>query len=133
MTYEDPAVDVRDLWYRLRLVGRDGSEAFTAPVQVAATNRRTVLGPAFVSARNGPVRIHYSLASKEERVSLEVFDVTGRRVVVGYQGQGSPGDHVANWNRHDSSGRRGVPRGVYLVRLSTAEERLSTKLLLAPR
>jgi len=51
----------------------------------------------------------------DDLVSIDVFDLTGRRVRSLARGEETAGIHDLTWNLTDESGRR-VPVGVYLVR-----------------
>ena len=72
--------------------------------------------------------IKYDLP-RPSRVSLRIFDVSGRlvRVVVGSDMQ-QPGRHEAVWNGRDDSGR-GVAAGLYFYRL-TADSFTDTQRML---
>ncbi len=61
-------------------------------------------------------RIRYSLADTGPH-SLEVYDLTGRRVATLAGGSAASGSHSMVWDLTDGSGGR-VPAGVYHVRLS---------------
>ncbi|MBZ0268314.1 T9SS type A sorting domain-containing protein [bacterium] len=54
-------------------------------------------------------------------VRLDVFDVTGRRVIRLVDGPLPAGSHTARWDGRDASGSR-VASGVYLLRLSAGDE-----------
>ncbi len=64
--------------------------------------------------------VRFSLAVAG-RVTLEVYDLRGRRVRRVHDGALASGPHVLTWNRRDDDGRA-VPGGVYLVRLSAGAE-----------
>ena len=60
---------------------------------------------------------------------LEVFSLTGQRVVVLYQGPQQAGYHRLHWDALDDAGRP-VASGMYLYRLVTDEAVLTRKLML---
>jgi hypothetical protein len=62
------------------------------------------------SPARGPLRVDFSLA-RPERATLELLDVTGRRVLMRDLGTLSPG-------RHRAELREPLPAGLYLIRLS---------------
>lgn len=62
------------------------------------------------------------------RVSLSVFDITGRRVTTLLDRDLVPGPHEVVWNGTDQAGRR-VKSGVYLYELSMGGERLSRRMV----
>jgi hypothetical protein len=78
---------------------------------------------------NPSTTIRYSLPDRC-RVSLSVFDVTGRRVAVLIERTQDAGDHTVIW---DGRNHRGLPvaSGVYFLRLSTPFGNRSLKILLA--
>jgi choice-of-anchor B domain-containing protein len=62
-------------------------------------------------------------------VSLEVFDVSGRRVAVLMEGERvAPGSHTVRWDGRDERDRR-VAAGVYFARLSTAQGERTRKIV----
>jgi hypothetical protein len=71
------------------------------------------------------VRLEFTLPQAGE-ANLELYDVAGRRVWSHAMGTLPAGQHSAEWNGRDASGRR-APSGVYFVRLRTSvgEKRVS--------
>lgn len=130
MTFED-AFDgaASTVWYRLRLVDHDGQEQVSAPVVVDAGVALDTRLRAIFASSQGPVEIKYTIGSFVERASIQVFDVTGRRVVDLEQGSRAPGTHTTDWDRRGPSGQR-VARGLYLVRLVAGGVHSSRKVLL---
>lgn len=80
-----------------------------------SSSRITRLAP--VPAREGAA-IEFSLA-EAGTASVEVLDVTGRRVVLVAHGTMGAGAHALRWEGRDESGRA-APAGIYFVRLITA-------------
>jgi len=62
-------------------------------------------------------------------VSLEVFDVAGRKVATLLDGQLDAGPHRVEWNGVSDSGER-VASGVYFYRLTAGGEKISKKMVL---
>jgi subtilisin-like proprotein convertase family protein len=60
--------------------------------------------------------ISFEVPSDAGLVSLEIYDVTGRRVATLHQGSLAPGLHQMTWRGRDDSGRA-VSSGVYFYRL----------------
>jgi hypothetical protein len=60
-------------------------------------------------------RIDFALA-RESLVTIEVFDVSGRRVRTLLAESRGPGTHTAVWNGLDESGREVSP-GIYFYKL----------------
>ena len=74
----------------------------------------------FVNLRNNPLssgmaRIHFGL-SKDDRVEIKVYDVTGREVRELANRQFKAGEHDIVWDGSDNSGRP-VARGVYFTQV----------------
>jgi len=64
-----------------------------------------------------------------QQVTLAVYDMTGRRVVVLVDEVVGAGDHHVDWNGADEQGRT-VGSGAYLVRLESLEVVESQKIML---
>lgn len=69
--------------------------------------------------------------SSSARVRVDVFDVTGRRVVVLLDRTLDPGTTVVDWDGRDGHGRR-LPAGVYFVRARIGERELTRRLVRVP-
>jgi hypothetical protein len=67
------------------------------------------------------VVVSFSVASRE-RATLELFDASGRRVASHVLGSPDPGNHVVNLG-----GRRTIPSGAYLLRLTQGRESVAGK------
>lgn len=77
---------------------------------------------------NPTTTIHYELATAQ-RVTLSVFDVSGRLVKSLESGMKGEGPHDARWNGLDENGTA-VASGVYYVRLAGSAETLTRKIVL---
>lgn len=77
---------------------------------------------------NPATTIRYHLP-RDCDVSLEVFDVTGRRVAVLARGSRRAGDHSIVWDGK-SAGGDPLSSGIYLYRLTAGKESISRKMLL---
>lgn len=78
-------------------------------------------------ASSGESLVHFGLASPGE-VDLSIVDVRGRLVRSVDRGALQAGSHTRTWDSRDGRGAR-VARGVYVVRLLAAGERLSQKIV----
>jgi len=76
-----------------------------------------------------PLAIRFS-APAGERVTLEVLDLGGRRVAELYRGMAGGAAEV-RWGGVDARGR-GVPAGVYFVRLASSREMTTLRTVLLP-
>jgi hypothetical protein len=73
---------------------------------------------------------HISFAvEQEDRVTLTVFDITGRRVAILADQTFEPGIHTVTWKGRDESGRE-VPSGTYLVQMEAAGSGDTRKVML---
>jgi hypothetical protein len=96
--------------------------ASTVGAPPPAATARLQLSPPQPNPFARSTTLHFQLA-RETAITLEVLDLTGRRVAVLAQGAFPAGDHVASWDGRDgvrgpaASGTRRAA-GVYFVRLS---------------
>jgi cytochrome c peroxidase len=121
--------------------------AATAPAasMVAGPSDGLALAPGVADAPGGlafallqnqpnPVRsrdvtvIRFALPEARD-VSLDVFDVTGRRVTTLAQGRLEPGLHTLAWRGTSNTGVH-LPSGVYLYRLAAGTDHAERKLIL---
>lgn len=65
----------------------------------------------------------------EERVRVEIFDPSGRRLRVLLDEFRPPGRHHLTWNGHDGLGRQAAS-GLYLCRVSIGSQEFAGKLLM---
>lgn len=70
-----------------------------------------------------------SLGEAAEHASMEIFDLTGRRVNMSTRPPDSPGTYLFEWNGMDSRGTR-LPAGVYLTRFRAGSQIKSGRLIL---
>jgi flagellar hook assembly protein FlgD len=84
-------------------------------VEGSAPAARTALLGAQPSPFRGSTSLAFELASAGP-VSLDVFDVSGKKVRGILSGVRAAGRQRADWDGADDSGRR-LPNGVYLARL----------------
>ncbi len=88
------------------------------------------LGFPYPNPFNGRTVIPYHLGgSGAFPVCLEVFNVAGQRVTTLFQGMRQPGDYQAVWDGRDERGTA-VACGIYLCRLQTPDDQMTTKLSL---
>jgi subtilisin family serine protease len=75
---------------------------------------------------SGTIRFSLPIASE---VNIGIYDLAGRLVKTLPGGTYVSGEHVVNWNGRDNKGRS-CNSGVYFVRLSGSDMRLTSKLML---
>ena len=69
------------------------------------------------------ITIEYEIAQSAQ-VSVEIFDLTGRRMASFDQGKQAAGTYSFNWNANDASGQKAAP-GLYIYRLSVDKQLIS--------
>jgi 1,4-alpha-glucan branching enzyme len=77
---------------------------------------------------NPSTQIRYVLP-KTERIAIRIYDTMGREVKLLFEGLQTGGEHALLWNGTNDAGRE-VRSGVYFVRLETAEEVSTRKIML---
>lgn len=75
----------------------------------------------------GETTVRFQLA-REQVVNVAIFDVAGRGVRRVFDGTLAPGTHLIPWDGRDEAGRE-TSVGVYFTRVSTSEEKQTTKLI----
>lgn len=107
---------------------------------LVATSDRSLLGRyhfalsigSAIASAHGPVTISYTIpyqwderlhgaAGKARKVSINLYDIAGRKIVSLVNGTQLPGTYRAVWNRRNGSGQA-VATGVYFIRLHFAEQ-----------
>jgi hypothetical protein len=86
------------------------------------------LGPAIPNPFREGVTIEFTLA-RSERVRLEIFDASGRRVATLASRWFDAGRHTAGWNGSGPDGRP-LPAGIYTARLRSGERQVSRTIAL---
>jgi hypothetical protein len=107
--------------YAYRIVGRlrDGGTVVAGPVLATVeAPRQASLTVSPNPLRGTDATLQYALP-RAGAVSLEVFDLAGRRVREVARSTQSAGLHVAHWDGRDDAGRH-VANGVYVARLATS-------------
>ncbi|MEZ4651626.1 MAG: DUF2961 domain-containing protein [Candidatus Eisenbacteria bacterium] len=94
-------------WYVLPI------PAIDAPAPSESERSAIELVPIEPNPAADEIAIRFALAGKRD-VSLDLIDVTGRKVVTLFQGRSSLGEHVVRARPREL----GVPSGVYFVRLT---------------
>lgn len=98
---------------------------------VGSTQAQVLLAPVSPNPARDEARIRFHL-SAPDRITLALYDVTGRRIQLLADGWTESGDHALRWNPSHQMGSSAVP-GVYFLHLRG--ERLGTvsrKVVIAP-
>lgn len=106
--------------YRLRQIDFDGSMDYSdiARVYVAPTPMATRLLPNYPNPFNPATTVAVELA-QEGPMTVEIYDMLGRRVRTLADGNYSAGMHTFEWNGTDEQGIA-AESGIYFARLTTA-------------
>ncbi|MBN2321816.1 MAG: T9SS type A sorting domain-containing protein [Acidobacteria bacterium] len=119
----------REYFYRLSDVSTNGTVTERLPVYLKTEENfpyTTQLSRPFPNPFNPSTRINYQL-EKDSRVSLSVFDLSGRKVKDLFSGDQVSGSHQVEWDGTDGSGRR-VSNGCYIIRLEAGDFTHSEKV-----
>ncbi len=117
-----------DYQYTLSVLETGRHERTLAKTHVRVPAPATLgLGPISPNPVTGATRIAFDLPAPD-RISLDVYDVAGRRVRTLLDGALDAGTHEVKWFGRDRAGRR-VAAGVYFVRLSVRNRVLTRKVV----
>lgn len=116
--------DVEDLLYV------DGPTVSVEPIEPSAAPRVLQLAPGMPNPFRAVTLLRFSLPSEGD-VTLDLYDLSGRRVRTLARGSAAAGEHAFAWDGRDDGGSR-LGAGLYFVRLSFGGEARKTKLILAP-
>ena len=117
-------------WYLLARSGAEGSATPARRGLSPAVPSRFALHPNQPNPFRRSTSITFDLPVAST-VTLEVFDLLGRKVATLAQGAYPAGLHVVEWDLHDASGGAVRP-GVYVARLAAGEFRAQMKLGVLP-
>ena len=128
-SYMDSAVDgAKTYRYELLVRTRDGDEFRSTPASVTLPVRELALHQNVPNPFNPQTTIRYDLVS-EGRVTLAIFDSSGRRIRTLVDEDQTPGSREVVWTGRDDAGNP-VSSGVYFYVLDAGKERLTRKLVL---
>lgn len=102
-----------------RLITVTEGDGVTAIGREAGTAQRFRLYPAAPNPFNPATRMRFDL-DRGERVTLAVYDITGRRIATLVDGYRPAGRHTVRWSGRDDGGRA-VASGTYLMRLRVGD------------
>ncbi|NNF06618.1 MAG: T9SS type A sorting domain-containing protein [Candidatus Eisenbacteria bacterium] len=95
----------------------------------AGLNTRTMLlGLSYPNPAKLNASIPFAVGATQD-ITLEIYDVTGRKVMTLAEASFEPGQYNINWNGQNSSGQRVSP-GVYYYVLQSRSDRQSKKIVL---
>jgi len=112
--------------YRVGILGLDGERFFGETHVVIPAQFQLALDGMRPNPSAGPMLVSFALATRSA-ATLELLDVTGRRVLGREVGTLGPGQHLL---RLDDDGKR-VPMGLYFLRLTQAGREHMVKVVIA--
>lgn len=118
----------REYRYRIEYIESGGRHLLFETDRIAVPATPLTLDQNRPNPFNPSTEINYYLP-ETGNVTLEIFDVSGRRVRVLVSGIHSSGKYRAEWNGCDDSGSR-VASGVYFYRLRAGKKVLTHKMVL---
>ena len=89
---------------------------------------RSPFALASANPSHGPTQLRFALPTARD-VSIDVLDVSGRRVRTLTNGRQEAGVHSVEWNGADEQGRA-LPNGTYFARFASGADRRTAKVLL---
>jgi hypothetical protein len=111
-------------------INYNGNELYFGPIKVGGVGQAPRTYALYQNAPNPFLKstaIQYQLPAKG-RVSLKVYDLTGRLVSTLVNGEEEAGFYTISWNRQDSKGRR-LSNGVYFYRLVSGDFTTTKKMV----
>jgi hypothetical protein len=128
-TFTDVSVDPGERYtYVLQAEFPSGSVVRSQLLTASVPRATTTLAQNHPNPFNPETIIEYTLP-ETERVTIDIFDVAGRRVANLVSGIKGPGEHTVRWDGELSSGQRAAT-GVYFYRLETRNKTLTRKMVL---
>lgn len=94
-----------------------------------AAPKRVVLGPNVPNPFNPVTKIEFAVPAPGRKVTLKIYDLSGREVRTLVDAERLSGERSVTWNGTDDAGRD-VASGVYFYRLEAGAEKFAKKLVL---
>jgi hypothetical protein len=122
--------------YKVAAIDIHGNESCCAslsPEQIAGSDPpngpdATFLAQNYPNPFNPSTTIKYFLP-RECMVCLEIFDISGRRVALLFEGFRASGFHAERWDGLDNLGNA-TASGIYIYRLTVGKEQIAKKMIL---
>ena len=94
-----------------------------------AQPQRLVLGQNYPNPFNSGTTVRFSIPEGPARVDLEIYSLTGQKILSLVRGELSPGEYAMHWDGRDQSGRE-LASGAYLYRLRAGTQVETRRMLL---
>lgn len=120
---EEPPYEADTLGYRLRQVDVDGTATVSETVRIERSPDKVELRKPFPNPTRTQATIRYDIP-RPQRVRLELYDLTGRRVRSVADGQKEGGRHQVSLDVSE------LPSGLYFYQLSAGETSETRKLMI---
>jgi hypothetical protein len=121
--WTDPDYDVGGIYYKITALDHAGNESAPASPESSTGTEDRPVPLAYALRQNAPnpfnpeTVIRYDVAAPGGRVTLTVYDVSGRLVRTLVDGAQTAGQHSVRWNGRNGAGV-GVASGVYFCRMT---------------
>jgi hypothetical protein len=122
-------------YYKTTAVDYSGNESDPSSAQIVTGIDRHTIPESFALYQNVPnpfnpeTTIRYDVPEGRGKVTLRIYDVSGRLVRTLVDGGETPGAKMVNWNGRDNHGRT-VASGVYFYQLESSSYTKTRKMLL---
>jgi hypothetical protein len=128
-TFADPSVVPGKAYvYQLEIVSDNGRSFFSDEVEVRIDALKLELAQNHPNPFNPTTTIGYTVPTRA-KVTVQIYDVTGRLVATLVDETRDAGRYAAEWNGRSASGDP-VGSGVYFYRLNVGKESLTRKMVL---
>ncbi|NIA32049.1 MAG: T9SS type A sorting domain-containing protein, partial [Actinobacteria bacterium] len=127
--YHDKNLAPGFYFYRLKQIDDDGSVNYSAEISVDLQPSRSEFRLAvYPNPFNSATRIKFYLY-QSNNVTVQIFDLLGRKLKTLWQGQLPAGWHEQKWQGVDQSDRE-LPSGIYFVRIQIGNKLRMQKVML---
>ncbi|MFO7916306.1 MAG: FG-GAP-like repeat-containing protein [Candidatus Krumholzibacteriales bacterium] len=114
--------------YRVEVTDSEGTRTLFTTEKVTVESPELALSQNYPNPFNPSTTIYYSLPERC-RVTLDIYDVSGRRIARLEDGIREAGTHQAKWSGLNKNGAS-VSSGVYLYKLTTGKSSITRKMVL---
>jgi hypothetical protein len=123
------AIKAPKIYYRLKMVDKDGKFSYSAVVQVDYTKINIDKITITPNPLSNSTTISFSL-SNTQKVSINIFDMNGRLVKTLLNSELQQGTHQLVWNVKDEKGNA-VTAGIYFLRMQIGNSVETKKIIVA--